>query len=165
MRARIVEATVLLVALAATGEITSRSKGPWAYLSFCALVWSGLRFGQRGASLAIMIIVGFTVWNTMHYAGRSPRTRRRSMSWGRSSSSPWPRSRPCAWLPSSSERERIAEQLGASRARVIEAADNERRRIERNLHDGAQQRLLALAVRLRSPASRWRRFPSALPVS
>jgi signal transduction histidine kinase len=30
---------------------------------------------------------------------------------------------------------------------VIETADNERRRIERNLHDGAQQRLLALAVR------------------
>ena len=40
------------------------------------------------------------------------------------------------------------EQLAASRARIVEAGDAERRRIERNLHDGAQQRLVALAVDL-----------------
>jgi signal transduction histidine kinase len=39
--------------------------------------------------------------------------------------------------------------LAASRARLVEAADTERRRLERNLHDGAQQRLVALAVALR----------------
>ena len=38
-----------------------------------------------------------------------------------------------------------AEQLRLSRARVVAAADAERRRIERNLHDGAQQHLVALA--------------------
>jgi signal transduction histidine kinase len=42
----------------------------------------------------------------------------------------------------------------ASRTRIVEAADTERRRIERNLHDGAQQRLVALAVRLRSEQRR-----------
>jgi signal transduction histidine kinase len=41
-----------------------------------------------------------------------------------------------------------AEELQASRARIVAAADAERRRIERNLHDGAQQRLVALAVKL-----------------
>jgi signal transduction histidine kinase len=40
-------------------------------------------------------------------------------------------------------------ELTASRARVVAAADAERRRIERNLHDGTQQRLVALALRLR----------------
>ena len=40
-------------------------------------------------------------------------------------------------------------ELAASRARVIEAGDAERRRIERNLHDGAQQRLVALSLLLR----------------
>ena len=40
------------------------------------------------------------------------------------------------------------EQLAASRARIVEAGDAERRRLERNLHDGAQQRLVALAVDL-----------------
>jgi signal transduction histidine kinase len=46
-------------------------------------------------------------------------------------------------------RARLAE-LRASRARVVEASDRERRRLERDLHDGAQQRLagLALAIRL-----------------
>jgi signal transduction histidine kinase len=43
-----------------------------------------------------------------------------------------------------------ADQLRESRARVVAAADAERRRIERDLHDGAQQHLLALAVRLRA---------------
>ncbi len=39
-------------------------------------------------------------------------------------------------------------QLRASRRRLVEAQDAERRRIERNLHDGAQQHLIALAVQL-----------------
>ncbi len=41
------------------------------------------------------------------------------------------------------------EQLAASRARIVEAGDAERRRLERNLHDGAQQRLVAVALDLR----------------
>jgi PAS domain S-box-containing protein len=40
-------------------------------------------------------------------------------------------------------------QLAASRARIVAAADAERRRLERNLHDGAQQRLVALALTVR----------------
>jgi GAF domain-containing protein len=41
-------------------------------------------------------------------------------------------------------------QLAASRARVVAAADETRRRLERNLHDGAQQRLVSLALKLRA---------------
>jgi signal transduction histidine kinase len=40
-------------------------------------------------------------------------------------------------------------ELRASRARLVEAGDAERRRLERNLHDGAQSRLVALALNLR----------------
>ncbi len=53
------------------------------------------------------------------------------------------------------ENERLAaqvraqlEEVKASRARIVDAADAERRRVERDLHDGAQQRLVALAMRL-----------------
>jgi signal transduction histidine kinase len=53
------------------------------------------------------------------------------------------------------ENERLAaevraqlEEVRASRTRIVEAADSERRRVERDLHDGAQQRLVALAMRL-----------------
>jgi signal transduction histidine kinase len=41
------------------------------------------------------------------------------------------------------------DQLRASRVRIVETGDNERRRLERDLHDGAQQRLLALSYDLR----------------
>jgi PAS domain S-box-containing protein len=44
------------------------------------------------------------------------------------------------------------EELAASRARIVEAGDAERRRLERNLHDGAQQRLVSLALNLRLAA-------------
>ena len=47
------------------------------------------------------------------------------------------------------ELTRQADQLRASRARVVAAADAERRRIERDLHDGAQQHLVGLIVNLR----------------
>ncbi len=44
-------------------------------------------------------------------------------------------------------------QLAASRARVVAAADETRRRIERDLHDGTQQQLLSLALELRAAES------------
>ncbi|HEV3400773.1 MAG TPA: histidine kinase, partial [Acidimicrobiales bacterium] len=47
------------------------------------------------------------------------------------------------------EVRRQAEELRASRARIVAASDAARRQIERNLHDGAQQHLVALAVNLR----------------
>ena len=46
------------------------------------------------------------------------------------------------------------EELAASRARIVAAGDAERRRLERNLHDGAQQRLVSLALTLRMAARR-----------
>jgi PAS domain S-box-containing protein len=47
------------------------------------------------------------------------------------------------------DRKRADAELRASRTRIVEAGDAERRRIERDLHDGAQQLLLGLALDLR----------------
>jgi signal transduction histidine kinase len=47
------------------------------------------------------------------------------------------------------EVRRQADELQASRARIVAASDAARRQIERNLHDGAQQHLVALAVNVR----------------
>jgi signal transduction histidine kinase len=44
---------------------------------------------------------------------------------------------------------RLIEELRASRRRLVAAQDEERRRLERNIHDGAQQQLVALSVKLR----------------
>jgi signal transduction histidine kinase len=45
-------------------------------------------------------------------------------------------------------------ELAASRARIVAAADETRRRIERDLHDGTQQRLVSLAIELRAAEAR-----------
>jgi signal transduction histidine kinase len=47
------------------------------------------------------------------------------------------------------ELQQANDELRASRARIVAAGDAERRKLERNLHDGAQQHLVALAVKLR----------------
>jgi signal transduction histidine kinase len=51
-------------------------------------------------------------------------------------------------------------ELQASRQRIVAAGDAERRRLERNLHDGAQQRLVALALQLRLIQADIRRDPA-----
>src|SRR2546422_6557496 len=51
------------------------------------------------------------------------------------------------------------EELQASRQRIVAAQDQERRRLERNIHDGAQQQLVALAVKVRLAGSLLQRDP------
>ena len=53
------------------------------------------------------------------------------------------------------------ERLRESRARIVEAGDTERRRLERNLHDGAQQRLVSLALALGLAESKVEQEPAA----
>jgi signal transduction histidine kinase len=67
------------------------------------------------------------------------------------------------------ENERLAtelrakvEEVSASRARIVESGDAARRRLERDLHDGAQQRLVSLALGLRVLRSRLDGDPEAL---
>jgi signal transduction histidine kinase len=57
------------------------------------------------------------------------------------------------------EIRRQAEELAASRIRLVQAQDAERRRIERNIHDGVQQQLVALAANLRLARNQLRRDP------
>ena len=79
---------------------------------------------------------------------------------GSARSAELPRSR---WRTSGSTPScaRNVHELRASRVRIVESADAARRRIERDLHDGAQQQLVALAIELRTARSRLERDPRA----
>src|SRR5262249_5423383 len=59
------------------------------------------------------------------------------------------------------EQKRQEEELRRSRARIVEAESAERRRLERNLHDGAQQRLVSLSLALRLAQSKLPSDPDA----
>jgi len=67
-----------------------------------------------------------------------------------------------SWLLAGRERDGLTIRIGeleSSRARVVDAAEAERRRIERDLHDGAQQRLVALAMELGRARSKFATDP------
>jgi signal transduction histidine kinase len=158
-RSRLIEAMFMIAATAALSELASRSHRPLVYLVFPALIWAALRFGQRGATVSILIAVGFTVWNTTHLEGPFYFT---DINLSVLSTQLFIAVASLSTLCLAavvSEREQFAESLGESRAQLFRAADAERQRIERNLHDGAQQRLLALAVHLRLAAQRAEQAP------
>jgi signal transduction histidine kinase len=158
-RARALEAGVGLAVVIGLSALAFRSHSPLTYLVFPALIWAALRFGQRGATLGVVLTVGFAVWNTTHYTGpfafesitRSVLSTQLFIAVAALST--------LCLAAVVSERERFARRLGRSRARLVEAGDTERRRLEHDLHDGAQQRLTALAFHLDRAADEARQDP------
>ncbi len=148
-RPRIVEWCLLVAALVVISEVALRSGEARTFLLFPVLVWAALRFGQRGATFAVALVSGLTVWNTVHNIGpfvfhsisHSVLTTQLFIAVAAIST--------LLLEAVVSEREDLAAEVEASRGRIVAAGDRERRRLERNLHDGAQQRLVALALTLR----------------
>jgi signal transduction histidine kinase len=158
-RGRVVEAVVVFAAVVVLSDVATRSSNPVTFLVFPALIWVGLRYGQRGATLAVAITVSVALWNTTHYVGpfafRSVTrtvldTQLFVLVAGLST---------LILAAVVSERATLAEGLRTSRARLVRAGDTERQRLERNLHDGAQLRLTWLAIDLRRAIGRIRDAP------
>jgi signal transduction histidine kinase len=147
-RARAVEAACVLAAVVLMSELAFRSERPLTYLVFPPLVWAAVRFGQRGAAVALAVTIGFVASDSRDFLG--------PFSYSSITNDVLNAqlfilvTAVATWFLATvvTERERLAERLAASRARLVDSAERERRRIEHNLHDGAQQRLAALRVRL-----------------
>ncbi|HEX4011682.1 MAG TPA: MASE1 domain-containing protein [Solirubrobacteraceae bacterium] len=147
-RGHLVALTMMLATIVALSTIGVQVDHTLSYLALVALVWAGLRFGVRGATLAIATGAAFTIWGATHAMGpfafrplnRSVLDTQLYIVVAAVSA--------MAVATLAREREQLAERLRESRARVVVAADDERRRLERDLHDGAQQRLTALSVHL-----------------
>lgn len=147
-RGRAVEALLALAAVIGLSELVLRGDNPLSYLVFPALIWAGLRLRLRGSTVAIAVTAGFAVWATRHYVGpfdfhsltRSVLETQLFIVVASLST--------LSLAAVVSERERFAESLFESRARLIEAVDAERRRIERDLHDGIQQELVSVRITL-----------------
>jgi signal transduction histidine kinase len=138
--------------LATTGALTAvglSSPKALEYLAFPGLIWAGLRFGQRGATLALTVVIGLATW---HATDSSGPFHFHSITHTILSTQLFIAVATVSTLCVAaivSERERFAARFEESRTDALRAADGERRRIERDLHDGAQQRLVALLIRLR----------------
>jgi PAS domain S-box-containing protein len=64
-----------------------------------------------------------------------------------------------AYVRDITDRQRAERELIASRARLVAASDAARRRVTRDLHDGAQQRLVATLISLQLAEQRWESAP------
>jgi signal transduction histidine kinase len=149
---RMLEAGAMLAGVTALTAIPSRSHRPLVYVVFPVLIWAALRFGPRGATAAIGISAGVTILATTHSEGAFAY---HSISHSVHAIQLFVAVSAVSTLllaAAVSERRRFAVELARSRARIVEAGQQERRRLERDLHDGAQQRLTWLAVTLHDAA-------------
>jgi signal transduction histidine kinase len=153
------EGALMLLVLVALSELALHAHRPLAYLVYPVLIWAGLRLGRRGATVAVAVAAAFAIWETTRqvgpfaYESMTESVLSTQLYLAVSALSTFCLAAVVA------EREAFAASLAASRARLVETADNERRRIEHNLHDGAQQRLTALLVQLRLAAEQSRAAP------
>jgi signal transduction histidine kinase len=156
---RILEGALMLASVIFLSELALRADRPLAYIVFPALIWAALRFGPRGGTLAVAVAAGFTLRKTAHHLGpfvvSSIKTSTLSTQLYVSTAA-----LSTLFLAAVvSEREAIARGLVESRARLVGAADRERRRLEQNLHDGAQLTLTMLSVHLSSARQNAARSP------
>jgi signal transduction histidine kinase len=161
LRGRLPELALLLLVAAGLSGIAVGDGHHLSYLAFPALIWVSLRFGPRGSTLGITIGAAVMVWATTHslgpFAFRSINVSLLDIQLYLAVTAV----SALAVAALAGEREVLIERVRASRMRIVVAADGERRRLERDLHDGAQQRLLALAARLGLAARDDDRAPTA----
>jgi signal transduction histidine kinase len=142
------EGALMVGAVVALSAIALSAELPLSYMVFPALIWAALRFGQRGATLAVAVASGVAVGITASELGPFAE---HSITDTALSTQLYMAVAALTTLYLAaivSERRRALLELADARGRVLAAGDAERRRIERDLHDGAQQRLVVLRVRL-----------------
>jgi signal transduction histidine kinase len=135
-------AVVALSAIALSGEL------PLTYLVFPALIWAALRLGQQAATLAVAVAAGLTVGMTANEVGAFVE---HSITERALSTQLYIAVAALTTLCLAaivSERRRAALELVESRARIAAAGAEERRRLEGELHDRAQNRLVGMQIRL-----------------
>jgi two-component system, NarL family, sensor histidine kinase FusK len=142
------EAVVVLAVSAVASHLLFRSSLPLVFLIFPFTLWAALRLGLAGAAAANLVVAAIAVWTTVQ--GHGPfadlPTTLRLVSLGSFTASVALTSLLLA--AAMNERRRALEDVRRSRTRIVEAADVERRRLERDLHDGAQARLVSLSYNL-----------------
>ena len=155
-----IEAAAMIAAVVGLSVLALSTKSPFAYLVFPALIWAALRFGQQGATLAVAVAAGMAVGETAHNVGpfvrhsitQSALTTQLYIAVAALTTlclgaTVTERQRSASELVE--EKRRRVEELRASRRRIVEASGEARRQVERDLHDGAQQRLISVLLDLK----------------
>jgi signal transduction histidine kinase len=153
------ELLFVLLATAVVSPLVFRSDLPLLFLTFPLLVWAALRIGQVGVSAVNIVVAGIAVGATLtahgpfsHLSYTTSLIVLEAFIASIATTSLLLGAAVATARGLSDDNERLHAEIGrqlvevrASRARIVQAAEAERRRIERDLHDGAQQRLTSLS--------------------
>ena len=148
LRGRVAEASLMVAVVTGLSALQLGPPMLLCALVFPALIWAALDFGLRGATLAITIICIFAIWGANKSLGQfgvgAMNTRLLETQLFIATVS----LTALAIAALVAERARLAEHLRASRTRLVATSDQARERLERDLHDGAQQGILGLRLKL-----------------
>lgn len=139
----------VLVATAVLVWISMLTEQRVAYIAFPALLYAAIRCGSRTAAVAVAVTAAAAVWATTHYEGPFIF---HSISHSVLSTQLFIVVSAASTLLVAalvSERELAIRRAEASRTEALVAQYAERQRLERDLHDGVQQRLLGLLLGLK----------------
>lgn len=142
------EGALLMTTVVVLSAVALSGESLLTYMVFPALIWAALRFGQPGATLAVAVAavmtVGLTANNVGAFVEHSITDRALSTQLYIAVAAVTT----LCLAAIVSERRRDAQELIESRGRIAVAGMEERRRLERELHDSAQNRLVGLQIRL-----------------
>jgi signal transduction histidine kinase len=142
------EGALMIAAVVGLSAIALSSNLPLMYMVFPALIWAALRFGQRGATLAVAVAAGMAVGVTANDMGAFVQHSITDRALSTQLYIAVAALTTLCLAAIITERRRATLQLIRSRARIAAAGTEERRRLERELHDSAQNRVVGLQIRL-----------------
>ena len=142
------EGPLVIVGVIALTAISLGPHDPISYLVFPALIWAALRLGQQGATVAVAATAVVTVAMTAADVGAFTEQAISDQVLSTQLYIAVAALTTLCLAAVVSERRRTAREVVASRARIVAAGAEERRRLERELHDSAQNRLVAIQIRL-----------------
>jgi signal transduction histidine kinase len=143
------EGALMIGAVVGLSAIALSSDLPLTYMVFPALIWAALRFGQRGATLAVAVAAGTAVGMTANDIGAFVQHSITDRALSTQLYIAVAALTTLCLAAIATEHRRATLELVRSRARIAAAGTEERRRLEHELHDSAQNRLVGLQIRLR----------------
>jgi signal transduction histidine kinase len=138
----------MLAAVAGLSVIALSAAQPLTYIVFPAFMWAALRLGPQGATVAVAAASGIAVWSTANELGAFVAHRPDDSALTIQLYIVVAALTTLSLAAIVSERREAAMEVASSRSRIVAAGAQERRRIEAELHDGAQNRLIGLLMRL-----------------
>lgn len=162
------ETAVVLVTTAVATRVLFSGSLPLVFLIFPFALWAALRLGPPAVAALNAVVAGIAIWTTVQGYGpfaALPKTTSlvvlEAFNAGVAVTSLVLAAAAATMNRLTQENDRLHAQVQtqlqevlASRARIVQAAYRERRRVERDLHDGAQQRLVSLSYSLGLALSR-----------